>query len=183
MDIDELSKQIRTCENCSLAKSRKNAVPGEGDPKSNILFVGEAPGGTEDELGRPFVGAAGELLTKMIQEAGLDRSQVYITNVIKCRPPYNRDPLPDEIQSCASWLIHQLKIIEPKLIICLGRHSMDKFLPGVGRISQVHGRLFKKGNYFIIPFYHPAACLHQPSLLDEFINDFKKLPDVLEMID
>ncbi|MFA6423111.1 MAG: uracil-DNA glycosylase [Patescibacteria group bacterium] len=182
MSPDELAQKITNCNNCSLAKSRRNAVVGEGDINSDILFIGEAPGENEDKLGRPFVGPAGELLTKMLHKNNLDRSLIYITNVVKCRPQFNRDPLPDEVQACAFWLNEQLKLIQPKIIVTLGRHALEKFLPGIGRISQVHGRLFKKGNYYVLPFYHPAACLHQISLLSEFEEDFEKLNDILNSI-
>lgn len=183
MNPEELNQQIINCQNCPLSKTRKNVVAGEGDFSSEILFVGEAPGANEDEMGRPFVGQAGELLTKMLHEVGLDRSLIYITNIVKCRPPYNRDPLPEEVQSCSEWLSSQIKIIQPKIVVCLGRHALERFLPGIGRISQVHGRLFKKGSYYVLPFYHPAACLHQPSLLEEFKQDFYKISEILKAIE
>ncbi len=181
MLLEELNNQILKCEKCALSKVRTNVVPGEGNPRAEIMFIGEGPGQREDELGRPFVGAAGKLLDKLIQSVGLKREEVFIANVIKCRPPQNRDPLPDEIETCWPWLEKQIEIIKPKLIVLLGRHSMDRFLPN-HKISVDHGKPKRRNGYVYYPVYHPAAALYRNELLDALEKDFKKIPRLLEMI-
>ncbi|MDD5370220.1 MAG: uracil-DNA glycosylase [Anaerolineaceae bacterium] len=174
--LEEVTEQVAVCTKCSLYHSRKKAVPGEGPADSEILFIGEGPGFYENEQGRPFVGAAGQFLEELLGSIGLKRNDVFITNVVKCRPPGNRDPEPGEIETCTgNYLNRQIEAINPKMIVTLGRFSMGLFLPGV-KISSVHGRPFKQSGRVIVPMFHPAAALHQPSLRDSVIADFKKLP-------
>ncbi len=179
--MKELEGQILKCEKCPLAKTRTRAVPGEGSLKAEILFIGEGPGKKEDELGRPFVGAAGKLLDKLIGSIGLKREDVFIANVVKCRPPENRDPLPEEVDACRGWLDKQVEAINPKLIVLLGRHSMDRFLPNQ-KISLDHGKPKRHKGRVYFPVYHPAAALYRNSLLEDLQKDFKKIPKVLEVI-
>lgn len=158
-------------------------VPGEGNPDSEIMFIGEAPGQREDELGRPFVGAAGQFLEEMLEQIGLVRETVFITNIVKQRPPNNRDPLPDEIATHWPFLEKQIAIINPKVIVLLGRHSLGQLLPGVGPISQVHGRPYRKRDGRIyLPLYHPAAALYNAMMRQTLISDFKKIPAILAKI-
>ena len=160
-----------------------NPVPGEGNPDANIVFVGEAPGFHEDKQGRPFVGAAGQFFDEMLKSINLDRRDVFITNVVKYRPPSNRDPEKSEIVASYGYLKRQIEIINPKIIVTLGRHSMGVFLSSVGTISTVHGRAFRKPDGRIyVPFFHPAAGLHQTSLKSTIETDFKKLPKIIELI-
>jgi DNA polymerase len=174
--LEEVAEQVAVCTKCPLYHSRKKAVPGEGPATSEILFIGEGPGFYENEQGRPFVGAAGQFLEELLSNIDLKRSDVFITNVVKCRPPGNRDPEPVEIETCTSnYLNRQIEAIDPKMIVTLGRFSMGLFLPGV-KISSVHGKPFKQAGRVIVPMFHPAAALHQPSLRDSVIADFKKLP-------
>jgi len=179
--MKELEEQLLKCEKCSLSKTRTHVVPGEGNINAEIMFVGEGPGQKEDELGRPFVGAAGKLLDKMIASIGLKREDVFIANVVKCRPPQNRDPLPEEVEACRSWLDEQVKLINPKLIVLLGRHSMERFLPGL-RISQDHGKPKRYRGRVYFPVYHPAAALYRRSLMEDLEKDFKKIPKILKLI-
>lgn len=174
------------CSACTLRSGCSRVVFGDGNPDAEIMFIGEAPGKKEDETGHPFVGAAGKFLSEMLSIINLKREDVYIANVCKCRPPQNRDPLPTEIEACWPWLLEQIKIIEPKLIITLGRHSMERFLSGQ-KISQIHGTLIiktisriGKQNFYIL--YHPAAALYNGGMRQTLINDFKKIPRVLEKI-
>ena len=160
-----------------------NFVPGEGDPNSDILFVGEAPGQKENELKRPFVGAAGKFLDEMILSIGMKRENVFITNIVKQRPPENRDPTPEEIEIHWPLLMRQIEIINPKLIVILGRHSMSKLLPGVGTISQIHGQPFRrKDGRVYLPLYHPAAALYNGGLRQTLLTDFAKIPAILKKI-
>lgn len=177
-----LTQQIITCKKCPLHKKRTNAVPGEGAVNAELLFIGEGPGSEEDRLGRPFVGAAGKLLTEMLESIELPRTQVFIANIVKCRPPNNRDPEPAEIDACRDYLNEQIKLIQPKLIILLGRHSLNCFLPGQ-RISEAHGKVFrrKNGQHFL-PLYHPAAALYSPSQRPAHLTDFRKIPQILSQI-
>lgn len=181
MAIKDLNNQILNCEKCLLSKGRTNVVPGEGNPNAEIMFIGEGPGQKEDELGRPFVGQAGKLLDKLIESIELKREDVFIANVVKCRPPENRDPLPEEIESCRPWLDKQIETIKPKLIVLLGRHAMGRFLPNP-RISVDHGRPKRKQGQVYFPVYHPAAALYRRELLKDLERDFKKIPKVLELI-
>ena len=177
--LAEIAAQVTVCEKCALHFSRKNAVPGEGPSDSEIMFIGEGPGFYENEQGRPFVGQAGKFLDELLEIAGLKREEVFICNVVKCRPPGNRDPLPDELSSCATYLDRQIEAIDPCVIVTLGRFSMAKFLPNA-KISEIHGQASLVRGKLIVPMYHPAAALHQPSLKPQIINDFKLLPQALE---
>lgn len=175
----ELEAQVRTCQLCRLAKTRTNAVPGEGYVRTDVMFIGEGPGYHEDKQGRPFVGQAGNFLNELLALAGLQRERVYITNVVKCRPPNNRDPEPDEKLACAPYLERQIALINPKVIVTLGRHSMARFFPGE-RISQIHGTARVVDGRLCVAMYHPAAGLHQASLADIIRDDFRKLPLFME---
>ena len=184
--LDELNKKIKECQNCILRYSCTQVVPGEGSAGAEIMFIGEGPGQKEDELGIPFVGAAGKFLDEMLGIINLKREQVYIANVVKCRPPQNRDPLPDEAAACWPWLLEQIKIIQPKLIVTLGRHSMERFLPNF-KISQIHGKALRReieglGKNIFYTLYHPAAALYNGSMREVLIKDFKRIPKVLEKI-
>jgi uracil-DNA glycosylase len=176
--LTELYEQIKVCHKCDISKIRTQAVPGEGPENAEIMFIGEAPGWNEDKQGRPFVGQAGQFLDKLLASINLDRKKVYITNVIKTRPPDNRDPSPIEIQNCAPWLEKQLEIIKPKMIVTLGRYSMAKFFPGKS-ISKIHGTETKKDGIIYFAMYHPAAALHQGNLRQTIEEDMKKIPKIL----
>ncbi|MFH1088598.1 MAG: uracil-DNA glycosylase [Patescibacteria group bacterium] len=167
---------------CSLRSGCIQAVPGEGNPYSPVVFIGEAPGRVEDEEGRPFVGPAGKLLTKLLASVGWQRSDVYITNVVKCRPPANRDPSPIEVEEHKQFLQRELELIQPKLIVLLGRHALHWFLPGE-QISKCKGVAKRQGDYTYFPIYHPAAALHNPNLADTLKSDFLKIPTVLSQLD
>jgi DNA polymerase len=178
-NMRELEAQVKTCQLCRLAKTRTSAVPGEGDHHAEVMFIGEGPGYHEDKQGRPFVGAAGNFLNELLHLAGLDRNTVYIANVVKCRPPGNRDPEPVEIAACAPYLERQIALINPRVIVTLGRYSMARFFPG-GRISQIHGTASVVDGRLWVALYHPAAGLHQASLADVIRADFRKLPVFIE---
>ena len=173
--LDQIASQVSVCESCALHFSRKNAVPGEGPINSKVMFIGEGPGFHENQQGRPFVGAAGRFLEELLVNANLSRESVFITNVVKCRPPGNRDPLPDELLACGIFLDEQIVVINPLVIVTLGRFSMAKFFGNV-KISQIHGQAKPVNNRLIVAMYHPAAALHQPSLKNLIIQDFQKLP-------
>jgi uracil-DNA glycosylase family 4 len=177
--LRELYEQVAVCPDCELSRNRTHAVPGEGPPDAEIVFIGEAPGYYEDQQARPFVGPAGQFLDQLLASIDLRREDVYICNVIKCRPPQNRDPLPGEIQACHKWLERQLEIIRPRLIATLGRYSLAKYFPGQP-ISRIHGQERRVGDLLVVPMYHPAAALHQASLRRTIEEDFKKLPAILE---
>jgi len=177
--LAQIAKEVSSCQKCALYRSRKLSVPGEGPVNSEIMFIGEGPGFHENEQGRPFVGAAGTFLNDLLGEAGLKRSDVWIGNVVKCRPPGNRDPLPEELAACNDYLERQIKVINPKIIITLGRFSMGKFMPGA-KISQVHGQMRRVDGRFVIPMFHPAAALHQAALKPSIQKDFSQLPKLLE---
>jgi len=180
--LTELNDEVRTCPKCRLSQSRTLAVPGEGPEDARILFIGEAPGFHEDRQGRPFVGAAGQYLNELLVKVGLKREEVYITNVIKCRPPGNRDPQPDEIAACRPYLDRQIDLLRPRLVVTLGRFSMERYFPGAS-ISRIHGQPKRVGSVIYYPMFHPAAALHQPrwkSLLDE---DFARIPGLLEQLE
>ena len=176
--LSELNKEIALCQQCEIAKYRNRVVPGEGAEAADIMFIGEAPGWHEDQQGRPFVGPAGKFLDELLASIGLKRAQVYIANVIKCRPQGNRDPLPMEIQNCRVWLERQIEIISPKMIVTLGRYSMAMFFPGKS-ISKVHGTAQKRDDVLYYAMYHPAAALHQGSLRQEIEADMLKIPTLL----
>ena len=178
--LEKLAKQIVVCTKCELHRSRKNAVPGEGPTHAEIMFIGEGPGARENEQGRPFVGASGKFLDQLLEQAGVTRADIWITNVVKCRPPGNRDPLPDEIETCTSnYLQHQIDIVNPSIIVTLGRHSMGLFFKGA-KITQIHGQMRQVGDRFVIAMFHPAAALHQISLRPVLMDDFAKLPELLK---
>jgi uracil-DNA glycosylase family 4 len=177
--LAQIDAEVSNCQACALYHSRKNAVPGEGPAKSEIMFIGEGPGFYENEQGRPFVGAAGKFLDELLAQAGLKRPEVWIGNVVKCRPPGNRDPLPEELTACDRYLERQIAAISPKIIITLGRYSMGKFMPGA-KISAVHGQMRRVGDRFVIAMFHPAAALHQASLKPAIMKDFAQLPKLLE---
>ena len=172
--LQSLADEIRRCTACPLHRSARQAVPGEGTAESGIFFLGEAPGYNEDLQGRPFVGAAGQLLDELLAGIGLDRSKVFITNVVRHRPPENRDPLPDEVTACDVWLRRHLEALRPRVIVTLGRHAMYKFFP-TESISRVHGKPRQHDGLTIFPIYHPAAALHQPALRSALVADFAAL--------
>jgi DNA polymerase len=176
--LKEVAVEVSTCSKCNLCKGRTRAVPGEGSTSAKILFIGEGPGMVEDRQGRPFVGPAGLFLEELLESINLKRSDVFITNVVKCRPPNNRDPLPEEIAACNEYLDRQIAALKPRVIVTLGRFSMAKFF-GSEKISAIHGRARKKDGYICIAMYHPAAGLHQNSLKDVIREDFKKIPLVI----
>jgi uracil-DNA glycosylase family 4 len=178
--LAKIAREVSVCTKCDLHKSRKKAVPGEGPVHAEIMFIGEGPGFHENEQGRPFVGASGKFLDELLAQAGVTRPDVWITNVVKCRPPNNRDPLPDEIETCTSnYLDHQIEIVSPSIIVTLGRFSMGKFFKGA-KISQIHGQMQKVGERFVIAMFHPAAALHQAALKPAIMADFAKLPELLK---
>ena len=176
--LKEIAAEVSTCTKCDLCKSRTKAVPGEGNPQAKIMFIGEGPGYHEDKQGRPFVGPAGQFLDELLASINLKRSDVFITNVVKCRPPNNRDPLPAEIEACNDYLMRQIAAIKPKVVVTLGRHSMAQFF-GNEKISAIHGRARKIDGLLCIAMYHPAAGLHQASLKDTIRADFKKIPTII----
>lgn len=182
MDAQEMLTHIAEmtagCTRCDLQYSRRLAVPGEGPVNARILLIGEGPGFHENVQGRPFVGQAGKLLDELLESAGLSRADVFITNVVKCRPPGNRDPLPAEVAACSEYLDCQIEAINPQIIITLGRYSMGKYLPNA-KISAVHGQSIWVRGRLIVPMYHPAAALHMPSLRPELERDFARLPEYL----
>lgn len=181
MTLEALYEQIRSCPDCDLCKRRTNAVPGEGPADSELMFVGEGPGFNEDQQGRPFVGAAGKFLESMLASIGYQRSEVYITNVVKCRPPDNRDPLPNEVDACRKYLEQQIALINPRMIITLGRFSLSWFFPR-DAISKVHGQLRQADGRFYMHMYHPAAALHAGNLRKVIEEDFAKIPLGLEKV-
>ncbi len=177
--LTEMYEKIRICPLCDLSKSRTNAVPGEGPENAEIMFIGEAPGFHEDRQGRPFVGAAGKLLDELLATIGIQREQVYIANVIKCRPPQNRDPMPEELAACKPYIDQQIELIRPKVIITISRFAMTRWFPDK-KISDIHGKPKKFDNLVVLPMYHPAAALHQPSLKRVLEEDFKRVPQILK---
>ena len=184
--LQQINEAMHAVCACALKETATNVVPGVGNPDADILFIGEAPGKNEDLKGVPFVGAAGKFLDEMLGKAGLVRSDVYITNVVKYRPPNNRDPLPEEVEQCWPWLEAQIQLIDPKVIVTLGRHSLDRFVPN-RRISADHGKAFRReipglGNRVYFALYHPAAALYNGGLRETLIKDFMKVPKVVELI-
>lgn len=177
-DLEQLFQQIRQCQRCRLYKGATLAVPGEGPAHADIMFVGEAPGFHEDQQGRPFVGAAGHFLDELLASINRSRKDVYITNVIKHRPPNNRDPMPDELSACHPWLDEQIALIRPKLIVTLGRFSMQLAFSGVS-ISRIHGTPKRIGDVVYFPMFHPAAALHQPRYRTLVEQDMLKIPQIL----
>jgi uracil-DNA glycosylase family 4 len=175
-----IAEEVRSCTKCRLHQGTRNGVPGEGNPHAEILFVGEGPGFHEDAQGRPFVGPAGKLLTDMLARAGLKREDVFITNIVKHRPPGNRDPMPDEIEACWGYLERQITEIKPVLLVTLGRHSMMQFFGPNARITQVHGTVRPWREILAYACFHPAAALHQPKYREMLEQDFDGLPRALE---
>jgi len=176
--LSAIADEVRGCTRCPLHKGRTLTVPGEGSPLTDVLLVGEGPGAREDATGRPFVGPAGQLLDELLRSVGWAREQVFIANVVKCRPPANRDPEPDEIAACRPYLDRQEEALDPAVIVTLGRHSLRRYLPDA-RIGEVHGRLRRSGSRFVYPMYHPAAALHQASLRETLFTDIRGLPAAL----
>lgn len=179
LELKKIADAVSVCNKCQLHHSREKGVPGEGPPDAEIMFIGEGPGFHENMQGRPFVGAAGDLLVELLAGIGMKRDQVFITNVVKCRPPGNRDPQPEELQACAPYLEKQLQIINPKVIVTLGRYSMARFIPNA-KISEIHGQAVRVKGMLVVPFYHPAAALHRPSLRTTVEEDFATLPDLIK---
>jgi len=180
--LTEFYEEIANCERCILSQARKNTVPGEGPEDAEIMFIGEGPGFHEDQQGRPFVGSAGRFLEELLEDIGLRREEVYICNVIKCRPPGNRDPLPEEIDACKPYLDRQIELLSPRMIVTLGRFSMERYFPGA-KISHIHGQPRKVGGIIYYPMYHPAAALHQPKWRQVVKEDMSKIPQVLAEAD
>jgi len=178
-DLAKLDEEVRACPLCDLCKTRTHAVPGDGPVDAEVMFIGEGPGYHEDQRGRPFVGPAGRLLDELLAAIDLDRSKVYITNVVKCRPPGNRDPLPHEIEACAPYLERQLALIKPRVVVTLGRYSMARFFPGAS-ISKIHGQPRRIDNTIYFPMYHPAAALHRSELMATVKADMLKIPALLQ---
>jgi len=180
-EIKKIAKDVKEHQ-CSLRATCIQAVPGYGNANTEVVFIGEAPGRSEDEQGKPFVGAAGKLLDKLLSTIGLKREDIYITNIVKCRPPGNRDPKPEEVAEHAHFLTQELDIIKPKLIVLLGRHALNRFMPNE-KISAVRGKAKRKDNQVYFPIYHPAAALHNPNFSKILEDDFKKIPILLKKID
>ena len=177
-DLNQVAAEVRACQKCALAAGRNKAVPGEGPVNADLLLIGEGPGFNEDQQGRPFVGASGQFLNELLLEAGYKREEVFIANVVKCRPPGNRDPAPEEIAACAPYLERQIELINPKVIVTLGRFSMSKYFPGA-KISAIHGQAKKIAGRTIVAMFHPAAALHQPALRQSITDDFRKLKQLI----
>jgi uracil-DNA glycosylase len=178
--LQQVAREVSQCTLCGLHHSRKRAVPGEGPADARIMLIGEGPGFNENEQGRPFVGQAGKLLEDLLGRIGMRREEVFITNVVKCRPPQNRDPLPEELQPCTrTYLARQIIAINPKVIVTLGRFSMNLFMPGA-KISAVHGQPTWVKGRMVVPMFHPAAALHNQSIRPELEKDFAKLPEWIQ---
>jgi uracil-DNA glycosylase len=180
LELTQLHDTIRSCKSCGLHATRTQAVPGVGPCPADIMIVGEAPGFNEDRQGEPFVGAAGKLLDTLLGRISLSRADVYITNVLKCRPPMNRDPMPNEAEACSPYLKRQLELIRPKVVLILGRHALERLMPGQGSISRVHGSLVKRGDVAYVPLYHPAAALHNGALVADLERDFDRVKRYLD---
>ena len=178
-ELSLIASEVRVCTDCELHRGRTLAVPGAGSSEAEVMFIGEAPGMNEDKQGLPFVGNAGKFLNEMLESVGWKRDDVFVTNIVKCRPPGNRDPLPDEIEACSQYLDRQIEVLDPLMIVTLGRYSMSRWFANE-RISRIHGKHRQFGKRVVVPMYHPAAALHQPSLRAVIEADFKKLPLVLE---
>ncbi len=177
--MEELAAQIRGCARCPLHRTRTHAVPGEGDVHAAVMLVGEAPGYEEDRQGRPFVGASGRYLTEALARVGIRREELYITNVVKCRPPRNRDPRPPELEACSEYLERQIELVNPRIIVTLGRYSMQRFFPGQ-RITRIHGRIRNIGRGRVaMALFHPAAALRNPAWREQFEADLQKLPPLI----
>jgi DNA polymerase len=180
VELKRISEQIAACQQCPLGQMRTKAVAGEGPPDAEIMLIGEGPGYHEDRQGRPFVGQSGRLLEHLLATIGLTREQVFITNVIKCRPPSNRDPLPQEIEACTPYLHRQIELISPLLLVTLGRFSMAQFFPASARITRIHGQPLRQEGRSVIPMFHPAAALRNPQWQSAMKQDFARIPALLE---
>ena len=180
--LDKIIVEIKTCQKCELCFGRKQAVPGVGPADARVLFIGEGPGFHEDQQGIPFVGPAGRFLDELLEMIGMQRDDVYITNVVKCRPPGNRDPRLEEVEACRPFLDRQIALIRPKVIITLGRYSMERYFPNA-KISHIHGQARKIDGILYYPMYHPAAALHMPSLRPTVEDDMRQIPDLIARID
>lgn len=178
MDLSQIARAVHDCTRCALHQSRSRAVPGEGNPQAEVMLIGEGPGFHEDKQARPFVGTSGKFLESLLNNIGYKRQDVFITNVVKCRPPGNRDPQPEELAACQDYLDRQIELIDPKVIVTLGRYSMYRYFPGAS-ISKIHGQPKRVGDRLIVPMFHPAAALHQPKWKPLIIEDFKKLPHLI----
>lgn len=178
MSLPQVARAVHDCTRCPLHETRHRAVPGEGPAPADMMLIGEGPGFNEDKQSRPFVGAAGQFLEELLTEIGYKRSDVYITNVVKCRPPNNRDPKPDELEACQDYLDRQIELVNPKVIVTLGRFSMYRYFPGAS-ISKIHGQPQQFGNWLVVPMFHPAAALHQPRFRPLIEEDFQKLPQFI----
>jgi len=178
MDLRQIARAVHDCTRCPLHSERTRAVPGEGNPKADLMLIGEGPGFHEDRQARPFVGASGKFLDELLGNIGYKRTDVFIANVVKCRPPKNRDPQPEELEACKDYLDRQIELVDPKVIVTLGRFSMYRYFPGAS-ISKIHGQPKRVGNRLIVPMFHPAAALHQPKWRPQIIEDFKKLPQLV----
>lgn len=176
--LPKIAAEVSACEKCKLHATRKKAVPGEGPVNAKVVLIGEGPGFHENEQGRPFVGAAGKFLSDLLASIGMKREEVFITNVVKCRPPQNRDPEQEELAACNDYLERQIALINPKVIVTLGRFSMEKFFPGA-KISNIHGQARTIGGRLVVAMFHPAAALHQPQYRSLIEQDFKKLPEYM----
>jgi uracil-DNA glycosylase len=176
--LADIAAEVKKCTLCELFRAATHGVPGEGNPEARVMFIGEGPGWHEDQQGKPFVGNSGKFLSELIEKAGLTREDVFITNIVKHRPPSNRDPLPDEITACSVYLERQIEAIDPDVIVTLGRHSMHRYFPGE-KISRIHGQAKKVGTRLVVSMYHPAAALHNGSLKSTIEDDFAKLPKYL----
>jgi uracil-DNA glycosylase len=183
VDLPSLSAAVHSCRRCPLGHSRTRAVPGVGPVDSRIMIVGEAPGQNEDQQGEPFVGAAGKLLDQLLRGIGLTRADVFITNILKCRPPGNRDPQPLEVEACSPYLEQQQRLIKPEVILLLGRHALARLLPGYESISRLHGKVIVKDGVTYIPIYHPAAALYNSFLMGPLEQDFKAVKAYLERLE
>ena len=179
--LDEIAEVVKQCTDCPLCRGRTNAVPGEGSADADIMFIGEGPGYHEDRQGRPFVGPAGQFLESLLASIGMSREEVFIANMIKCRPPQNRDPLPAEVAACSKYLDRQIELVNPKLIVTLGRFSLTRFFPGES-IGRARGKVREKDGRFIYPVMHPAAALHRQDLRPAIVEDFKAIPGILERV-
>ena len=177
--LDQVADLVRNCTDCPLSRGRTNAVPGEGNPQAEVMFIGEGPGFQEDRQGRPFVGPAGKLLDGLLASIGTNREDVFIANVVKCRPPDNRDPAPAEMAACAKYLDRQIELVNPKLIVTLGRFAFGRYFPGEG-ITKARGKLREKDGRKIFPVLHPAAVLRREELRPTMIDDFKAISEILE---
>ena len=182
MTWDQLYEACRSCQGCELAKTRTNCVFGTGNREADILFVGEAPGEQEDLSGTPFVGRAGQLLDKYLYAVDIDREDVYIANILKCRPPKNRDPLPAEEDACIDFLREQVRLIKPKIIVCLGRIAAMRLIKPDFKISKEHGVWFEKGNFVMTAVYHPAALLRDPRRKEEMLADMQEIKKKLDSL-